>query len=139
MPVAENKALVRKFNDDVWNAGNFDSINDHFASDWVWHSAPGVSPDREGLRQLVMMFRSAFSQIQATVEDQIAEEETVVWRWTMRAMHTGHFMGIPPTDKSISFTGISIDRLAAGRFVERWDNTDMMGLMQQLGAIPAQA
>jgi len=133
MTTADNKALIQQFNDSVWNAGNLAEIDELFASNWVWHSAPGVSPDRTGLQQMVTMFRSAFSDIQSSVDDQIAENDEVVWRWTMRARHTGDFMGLPPTDRSITFSGISIDRLAAGRFVERWDSADMMGLMQQLG------
>ncbi|MBI4496514.1 MAG: ester cyclase [Chloroflexi bacterium] len=134
-----NKALVRRFNDEVWNKGNLAVVNEVFSSDWFWHSTPPMPTNREGLRQMAAAFRGAFSDIRTTVDDQVAEGDKVAWRWTFQAKHTGEFMGIPPTGKQITFTGISIDHIADGRFVARWDSADMLGLMQQLGAVPAPA
>ena len=138
MSTDENKALIRRFNDEVWNKGNLAVVDEVFASDAVWHSAPpGLPPTREGLRQMITGFRAAFSDTRTTVDEQIADEDKVAWRWTFRGTHTGELMGIPPTGKQITFTGISVDRIAGGRCVERRDSADMLGLLQQLGAIPA--
>ena len=133
----ENKALIHRFNDEVWNKGNLAIVEEVFASEWIWHAPPGMPSNREGLSQMAAGFRAAFSDIHTTVDDQIAEGDKVAWRWTFQAHHTGEFLGIPPTGQQITLTGISIDRIAGGKFVERWDSADMLGLLQQLGAIPA--
>ena len=133
-----HKTLIRRFNDEVWNQGNLAVVDDTFAADCVWHSAPpGMPATREGLRQMIAGFRAAFADTRATVDDQIAEDDRVAWRWTFEGTHVGPLMGIPPTGKRITFTGTSIDRIVGGKVAERWDNADMLGLMQQLGAIPA--
>jgi predicted ester cyclase len=138
MTTEENKAVVRRFNDEVWNTGNLAIIDELFATTWVGHDLPpGLAPGREGLKQMVGAFRAAFSDIRATVDDQIAEGDEVAWRWTFQGTHSGEFMGIPPTGKTITLTGISIDRLAGGKFVERWDSADTLGMMQQFGVISA--
>ena len=138
MTAEENKAVVRRFTDEVWNTGNLAIIDELFASTWVGHDLPpGLAPGREGLKQMVGAFRAAFSDIRATVDDQVAEGDAVAWRWTFQGTHSGAFLGIPPTGKRITLTGISIDRLAGGKFVERWDSADTLGMMQQLGVIPA--
>jgi predicted ester cyclase len=138
MTTEENKAVVRRFTDEVWNTGNLAIIDELFASTWVGHDLPpGLAPGREGLKQMVGAFRAAFSDIRATVDDQIADGDAVAWRWTFQGTHSGAFMGIPPTSKRITLTGISIDRLAGGKFVERWDSADTLGMMQQLGVISA--
>ena len=138
MTAEENKAVVRRFTDEVWNTGNLAIIDALFATTWVGHDLPpGLAPGREGLKQMVGAFRAAFSDIRATVDDQIADGDAVAWRWTFQGTHSGAFMGIPPTSKRITLTGISIDRLAGGKFVERWDSADTLGMMQQLGVIPA--
>lgn len=138
MSTDENKALIRRFNEEAWNKGNLAIIDEVFASNWVGHDlAPGLPPDREGLKQMAGAFRAAFSNIRTSVDDEIAEGDKVAWRWTFKGSHTGEFMGIPPTGKEITLTGVSIDRLAGGKFVERWDGVDTLGMLQQLGAIPA--
>ena len=71
-----------------------------------------------------------------TIEDQIAEDDKVVTRWTMRDTHEGEFRGIAPTGKQISITGIGIFRFSDGKVVESWDNFDQLGMMQQLGDVP---
>jgi len=86
---------------------------------------------------MTLPFRAAFSQPHTTIDDAIVEGDKVAWRWTFRGTHTGPLMGIPATGKAIAFTGITIDRVAGGKIVERWNQADFMGLMQQLGAIPA--
>jgi steroid delta-isomerase-like uncharacterized protein len=82
------------------------------------------------------MFRSAFPDLQFTMEDQIADGDKVVHRLTATGTHRGEFMGIPPTDKRVRVTGVNINQFVDGKIVEAWGFMDMMGLMQQLGAIP---
>jgi predicted ester cyclase len=140
MSADENKALIRRFSDEVWNKGNLAIIDEVFASTWVGHDLPpGFPPGPQGLKLMVGAFRAAFSDMHATVDDQVAQEDRVAWRWTFHGRHTGAFMGIPATGKEITLTGISIDRLAGGQFAERWDNADTLGMMQQLGVIPPPA
>jgi predicted ester cyclase len=79
---------------------------------------------------------TAFPDSHFMLEDLIAEGDKVVQRYTIRGTHRGNFMGVPATGKVVTFTGIVISRFAGGKFVEEWDNQDVLGLMQQLGAIP---
>jgi steroid delta-isomerase-like uncharacterized protein len=92
---------------------------------------------REGIKQFYATLRAAFPDIHFTIEDQIAEGDRVVTRWTARATHTGEYQGIPPTGKQFSLTGIDIDRIANGKVVECWPIADELGVLQQLGVIPA--
>jgi predicted ester cyclase len=93
--------------------------------------------DGESTKQFFDMFHAAFPDSSRTIEDQIAEGELVATRVTLNGTHRGEFQGISPTGKRIAVTGIWIDRVAGGKIVERWGAVDMLGLMQQLGAIPA--
>ena len=94
------------------------------------------SPDLEGaesLKQMVAGSLAALSEVRAQVEDMVAEGDKVVTRWTITAVHSGEFMGVPPTNRRITMNGIVIDRFVDGRIVEAWENFDMFGMMQQLG------
>lgn len=134
MAIEENKALIRRFSDEVWNQGNLSVVDELFARNWIGHDLPpGLAPGREGLNQLIAAFRTAFTEFRTTVDDLVAERDKVAWRWTFQAQHTGEFMGIGATGKQVTLTGISIDRIADGKFVERWDSYDMLGLLQRLG------
>lgn len=135
----ENKAIVRRFNEamkEYWRTGNADIFDELLAPDFVHHT-PGVPSDREGLKQMLPMFRAAFPDLQITTEDLIAEGDKVVDRVTIRGTHLGELMGIPASGKSIAVTETHIARIAGGKIVERWGEWDQLGLMQQIGAIPA--
>jgi steroid delta-isomerase-like uncharacterized protein len=136
-PQEQNKAVIRRLNQEVWNEGKAAVLDEVFAADFVDHTAPpGSAPGREGLKQLAAMFSAALSDASSTIDDLITEGDKVVWRWTFRGTHTGSLMGIPPTGKTVALSGITFDRLADGKIVERWSQSDMVGLMQQLGVIP---
>ena len=83
------------------------------------------------------MYRSAFPDIQFTIEDLIAEGDKIVTRYTARGTHRGDLQGIPPTGRQVTVTGIIISRFANGKFVEGWLDFDALGMLQQLGVIPA--
>ncbi len=137
MSIEENKALSHRILDELWNKGNLGLIDELYPPDYVNHSAPpGIPPDREGLKQFVTMYRHAFPDVQMTVEDQIAEGDKVVARFTTRATHTGELMGIAPTHKQVTVTGIVIGRYVDGKPVETWAEFDQLSMLQQLGVIP---
>jgi predicted ester cyclase len=137
MSIEKNKALVRRFVDQVQSAGDIDAVEELCSPEFVNHSAPpGVPPDCEGVKQLTVMFRRAFPDSYFTVEDMIAEGEKVVTRKTFHGTHEGEFMGIAPSSRSVSMGLIDIVRVSEGRVVEHWSMGDNLGLMQQLGVIP---
>ena len=129
----QNKAIIRRLVKELWNEGNAAVLDEVFAANFVDRTAlPGSSSDREGLKQLVTMFSAAFSDTSTTVDDLIAEGDRVAWRWTFRGTHTGPLMGVPATGKAITLTGITIDRIVGDTIVERWNQADFSGMMQQL-------
>lgn len=133
----QNKAVSRRYFEEIWNQGNLNVIPELIAATHVHHdpASPGASgPD--GMKQLVNTYRTAFPDTHFTVEDQIAEENMVVNRWTAKGTHQGELMGIGPTNKPISVTGIDIHLIVNGQIEEHWSNWDTLGLMQQLGVAP---
>ena len=132
-----NKAIARRVYEEIWNQGNLELADELYAADYVRHDpvSPGIQGS-EGFKQLVAAYRAAFSDLQFTVEDQVAEGDRVVNRFTVTGVHTGEFNGIPPTGVEGSLKGISIHRIADGRIAETWITSDQLGMMQQLGVIP---
>ncbi len=94
---------------------------------------------RRQVQQVIEAWRAAFPDVRSTVEEQIAEGDRVVTRWTARGTHTGDFQGMAPTGKSFTLTGITIERVVDGKIAEVWVNRDDLGLLSQLGALPAPA
>jgi len=138
---AENKALARRLLEEAFNAGRLEVTDEIVASDFVGHdpALPEEVRGPGGLRELIDGYRAAFPDIHITIEDQIADGDRVVTRWSAKGTHQGVLMGMTATGKQATVTGITIDRIAAGRIAESWNNWDTLGLMQQLGAIPAPA
>ncbi len=138
MSTEQHKAMDRRVYEEVWNGGNLAVIDELVAANYVDHDQEptGALEGLEGLKQSVTMYRTAFPDVHFTVEDQIAEGDRVVTRWTARGTHQDAFMGIPPTGKQAMVTGISITRVASGKVVEGWTNFDALGLLHQLGAVP---
>lgn len=139
MSTEQNKALARQMIEEIFNRGDLSRVDEFLAPDFVEREElpPGVPPGREGVKQLTAMLRSAFPDFKATIDDLVAEGDKVVILQTWRGTHRGEFMGIPPTGRSVSFQVIDTMRIAGGKIVEHWGLMDSMGLMQQLGAIPA--
>ena len=134
----ENKALVRRSFEEVFNQGNLYAVEEIFASDHVLHdpTSPEEIRGTEGMRDYVGMYRAAFPDLQQTIEDQFAEGEKVATRLTGRGTHQGDLMGIAPTGNRIEAPGIVINRISSGKIAESWANYDAMGMMQQLGVLP---
>ena len=137
MSAEENKAIARRLFEGVWNQGKLDVADEILAADYVFHApVPREVRGPEGFKQFVSMYRTAFPDVQYTIEDQIAEGDKVVTRWTCTGTHTGELMGIPPTGVQVTVTGIVIGRIAGGKIVEDWGNWDALGMLQQLGVVP---
>ncbi len=140
MSAEENKALIRRFFeaiDHACGAGNADILDEFLAPDFVEHNPfPGIPPTREGWKQAFMSFVAGAPGYHI-VEDLIAEGDKVAGRITAYGKHDGDLFGIPATGKEIRMTGMAIWRIADGKIVEHWHETDQLGLLQQLGVIPA--
>jgi steroid delta-isomerase-like uncharacterized protein len=134
-----NKAISRRFLEEVFNKGKLNVLDEITASDHVTTgpgTLPGLPTGPEGQKQLVTFYRNAFPDVHFTVDEQIAEGDKVVTRWTGRGTHKGELFGIPATGKSSTVTGIAVDRIVNGKIAESWGIFDQFGMMQQLGVIP---
>ena len=137
MSTEANKTIVQRFVDEAFNKGNLAAVDELVAADAVDHSAPpGFPAGAAGLKQLFAMFRAAFPDVEARLQECIAEGDKVAIRSRTSGTHSGPFMGIPPTGRQFLVEGLAIYRLADGRIVEHWGQMDNLGLLQQLGAIP---
>jgi steroid delta-isomerase-like uncharacterized protein len=134
----ENKALVRRWFEEAFNAGDLSQLDRYFAPTYDVHN-PDIPPNLEGFTGFITMLRSAFPDMRVTIEEQIAEGDRVVQRFTARGTHRGELMGVPPTGKPVSMSVIDIVRIEDGRMAEGWFVGDFLGLLQQVGAIPAPA
>ncbi len=135
----ENKALARRFLEEAFNEGNLGVVDEIVASDYVLHdpaSPEGELRGPEGVKGFVQMYRSAYPDTDITVEEQIAEGDRVVSRWTARGTHQGELLGVPPSGNRVEVSGITIDRFSGGKFAESWTSYDALGMLQQIGAIP---
>jgi steroid delta-isomerase-like uncharacterized protein len=137
MSAEDNKATARRWYEEVFNAGNLDLIHELFAPNFVDHDPVNPLPGLEGVRQVVGIYRGAFPDLHITVEDWVAEGEKVVTRFRAQGTHKGPLMGIPPTEKQVTVTGIDMLGFEHGKISEHWGNRDDLGMLQQLGAVPA--
>lgn len=136
--IERNKQLIRTLASDVIALGNLERIPEFFSPSYLPHdpSNPGRMGGIDGARRFIAMLHTGMSSIQYTIEDLLAEGDKVVYRWLLRGVHTGVFMGIPPTGNAVMMTGIDIFRIVDGKIVESWVNADAFGLLQQLGVLP---
>jgi steroid delta-isomerase-like uncharacterized protein len=131
--------LVSRAVEEVWNGGKFSRLGEFVADDVVVHGASPADDlyGPEGITRFYSGLREAFPDIHFTIEDQIAEGDRVVTRWTASATHRGAFQGIPPTGKTISIAGIDVDRFVGGRVAECWSIAGELSVLQQLGVLPS--
>ena len=135
----ENRALIQRFVDEVFNRGNLDVVDEIFAPVYVGHTAGLLEQTLgpEGVKEFVGLYRSAFPDLHTTIEDIVAEGDKVAYRWTAVGTHRGELLGVPPSNNRVELTGITIERIEDGRIVETWNNFDQLGMMRQIGAMPA--
>jgi steroid delta-isomerase-like uncharacterized protein len=135
---AGNRDAARRIIDDVWNDGDLAAVDDLFADEYVMRN-PGLPEEirgPDGFRGVVRQFRSAFPDIDWTIEHLLDDDDMVHLHYTVRGTHEGELMGIPPTGESVEFTGMTLLRFEDGKAVDDWGVYDALGLMQQLGVGP---
>jgi steroid delta-isomerase-like uncharacterized protein len=138
----ENKAVVQRWFSDVVSQGDMSSLDAicavcHPSFEMVQGVVEPAPQGIDGLKGLIATLRTAFPDLHATVDEQVAEGDKVVSRVTMSGTHEGEFMGIPPTGKSFTIPGVSIWEVRGGMLISEWVNWDSMGMMRQLGLAPA--
>ena len=132
----QNKAVIRRFVDEVQNQKNWETFDELNADDFVNLSAPpGLPSDKAGGKMFVGAFISAFPDSYVTIEDMIAEGDRVVTKKTFTGTHTGELNGIPPTGNRVSIQYVDIMRVRDGQIVEHWLSMDQLAFMQQLGVL----
>jgi steroid delta-isomerase-like uncharacterized protein len=137
MPVEENIQLMRRWFEDVWNAGRIQTVYDLLAPDGVARGQRGAETEIRGpeqFAQFVREIRGAFPDIKLQIEDIVGAGDKVVVRWSATMTHTGDAFGITATGKTVRSRGISIATIDEGKIVEGWDNWDQLGMMEQIGA-----
>jgi steroid delta-isomerase-like uncharacterized protein len=137
MSIEENKAIVRSFFESGPSSGDMNAANALLDSNFALHTPLPSVPGIQGINDVVTACRAAFEHLNVTVEDMVAEGNKVTARFTARGIHKGQFMGLPPTGKPITMTGIEIFRIENGKITELWGEANLLGLMQQLGIVPA--
>ena len=138
MSIPRTDSLIRQLLDNAFNLGTFAVVDDVVASDGISHTPTwGMPQNREGLKQLIAMFRSAFPDLHCAIEDEINEGDKVAAHWTMRGTHQRLFLGTPPTSRPIEVQGMMFARIANGQIAEGWTMIDQMGILQQLGLVPS--
>ena len=131
-----NKALLKRLYDEVINGRNLDLIDELLADDFVEHEEfPGVPPTREGVKQTFAMFYAAFPDIHFRVDDIVAEGDVVAARVTVTGTHEGEFLGIPATGRAVEVTAMDFVSFQNGEATAHWGVSDMVSLLQQLGAM----
>jgi len=134
-----NKEIVRRLGVEPWE-GNLGVIDELVASNYVGHDP--AQPDMqgpEGIKEFITGYLAGFPDGRITIDGQLAEGDMVATRWTGRGTHKGELMGIPPTGKQVTVSGITISHVKNGKVVEEWSNWDTLGMLQQLGVVPEMA
>jgi steroid delta-isomerase-like uncharacterized protein len=136
----QNKAIVRRAFEEPWQ-GNLDVVDELIATQYIGHDPANPEPlhGPEGVKEFISSYRAAFPDARITVEEQLAEGNLVATRWSGRGTHEGELMGVAPTGKKVTVSGLAISRLENGKIVEEFQNWDNFGLMKQLGAVPEPA
>jgi len=135
----DNSAIIRRWFEEVWNKGRLSAIDEMAAANVIGHGQAqhGVDIGLKEFRPFVQRLRGAFPDIRIAIHATIEQGDNVVARWTASMTHTGEFLGIAATGRKVVVTGTTIVRILDGKIVEGWDNWDQLGLLVQIGALPA--
>jgi steroid delta-isomerase-like uncharacterized protein len=141
MSAEANKTTIRQWVEAGWNRGDFSNINSMYTADYIFNdpSAPNLPRGPQAIMAVVNIYRTAFPDLRMTVEELVSEGDKVAWRWVVKGTHTGLLMNIPPTGKPVTIAGIVVSRFVDGKWAEDFVNWDTLGMMQQIGVIPAMA
>jgi steroid delta-isomerase-like uncharacterized protein len=138
--MTERVALARRFFEDAFTEGRMEALDETMSDDFRAHDPQYQFGDMRGpaaARAVVENYRGAFSDLRMTIEDVVEQGDRVVIRWTATGTHDGELNGLAPTGKTVTVTGMTIDRITGGRIAESWTNWDTLGLLQQIGAAPS--
>jgi steroid delta-isomerase-like uncharacterized protein len=133
MSIVETKAVATRYLEEFWNSGKMETADDIIAPDYTDHRPVGEAKGPAALKQFATAFRSTFPDLHFTLEDQLAEREKAVVRWTFTGTHKGELLGIAATGKQVTLQGATILHFSAGKITETWVFWDRMSLMEQLG------
>ncbi len=134
----DNKAIVREFIERLYTAGDLSVLDELVAPEYVDHDPPfGATGTTEGWRAMATMIRDAFPDWHSDLHALYAEDDVVVERFTASGTHRGELFGIPPSDVVCMLAGINIFRVRDGKIIERWGCVDEIGMLRQLGVVPA--
>ena len=134
----QHKSAARNFIEKGLNQKDITALDEYFSPRLTDHALPpGLPAGREGRKIFASVLLVAFPDLHVQLDDMVADGDKLVSRYTVHGTHEGELMGIPPTGKQVSVGGIAIDRFEDGQSVEHWEVFDQMGMMQQLGVIPA--
>jgi len=137
MTISQPNSLIRRIIDTAFNQGNFPAVEELLAPDSITHiTAWGMPNNRLGLKQLIATFRTAFPDLDCTVEDEIYQGNKVAAHWTMRGTLQGLFFGNQPTGRPVLVQGIIFARIENDQIAENWTLIDQIGMLQQLGIVP---
>jgi predicted ester cyclase len=135
MSIEEHKNIVRRYQE-IYNSNELDRLTEVVSEDLLTPNIlPGIPHGLEGAKTAHRIMLAGFPDYQTIIEDMLAEGNKVAARIRMTGTHTGEFMGVPPTGRQISYTGIYIARIANGKIVEHWGEEDGVSLLQQLGVL----
>lgn len=131
----QNKQIARRLYEECWSQGKLDVVDQLVAADCRMHDPvfPSLSPGLESFRNHIKTCRSAFPDLQFTINDVIAEKDEVVVHWTGKGTQRGQFLGLQPTNKTASVSGTSIMRIRSGKVTETWADWNLMTLLENLG------
>jgi steroid delta-isomerase-like uncharacterized protein len=138
----QRQAIVRRYYDEIWSQGRLDLVDDLFAEDYVNidpATPGGAVHGRAGMKALVAGYRAAFPDLRFTIEAQFGDADRVVSRWTARGTHRGPLLDIPPSGRAAAVEGITVSRFAGDLIAEDYVIWDALGLLRQLGVVPAAA
>jgi predicted ester cyclase len=135
MSTEQNKAVTRRYFEELWTQNNVAVIDEIIAPDVVGRVAGQTFRNADTLRKRAGNLRAIYSDVRFSVEDQIAEGDKVLVRWTFLGRHTGKYLGAEPTGREVTSTGMNLFRLAGGRIAELWIESDDLGELQQLGVV----
>jgi steroid delta-isomerase-like uncharacterized protein len=131
----ENKAVIRRLTERIWNGRDPAAVDELFAADCVgWRAGRPVLQGIDAVRRFVAGLEATLGDSRWTVEDVIAEGDRVVTRWTGQGTHAGEVQGVPATGRPFTITGITVHRIADGKIAEMWTAEDWLGMLRQVGA-----
>ena len=133
MSLEENKEIQRRILIEVHSPGKLDLVDELYDKDFI--GLPDMTKGTENVKKFISNLLNTFPDIKFTIEEQIAEGDKVFAQWSITGTHKGEFMGVTPTGKPISVSGVTVYKIVNGKAVQAWGMIDNLGILQQIGAV----